>query len=360
MINLRKLIDILPSFFKANDTYKGTGEYYPIDFWEDFQDPYGGAGAEIDHTEIKINNFLGDFQIVALIENSPSVKTDFRINITGLKPEYQFYYDNGGPIIDLLEDGDYSITGYSGEVSDPTSIGFCIKDISAVLTSQIVITLLPEGDGKTTPGILERFLEVCGNYFADDITPVIDNFLDIIDVDKASDIYLNYIWEFLGSIPYSYGAIIKGDTIESNVTSPLSKENIPKADVRRVLKYAISLYKIRGTLDFYNILLRMYGFVSVETDDHTSQGGNTPSSSSLYYDNEVYYDNQNTYDSVIDCQGCSEVNLTITTKDTWVDLPADNEDRLKIENRIFLLLNRFRPLNVIPFDKTNVTFKKTS
>ena len=39
-------------------------------------------------------------------------------------------------------------------------------------------------DGK---GILERFLEICGNYFQEDITKDIDNILDIIDIDK--DVY---------------------------------------------------------------------------------------------------------------------------------------------------------------------------
>ena len=38
-------------------------------------------------------------------------------------------------------------------------------------------------DGK---GILERFLEICGNYFQEDITKDIDNILDIIDIDKTT------------------------------------------------------------------------------------------------------------------------------------------------------------------------------
>ena len=43
-------------------------------------------------------------------------------------------------------------------------------------------------DGK---GILERFLEICGNYFQEDITKDIDNILDIIDIDKTQQRYLN-------------------------------------------------------------------------------------------------------------------------------------------------------------------------
>lgn len=35
-------------------------------------------------------------------------------------------------------------------------------------------------------GILERFLEICGEHFEDYITKDIDNILDIIDIDKNS------------------------------------------------------------------------------------------------------------------------------------------------------------------------------
>ena len=36
-------------------------------------------------------------------------------------------------------------------------------------------------------GILERFLEICGEHFEDYITKDIENILDIIDIDKALD-----------------------------------------------------------------------------------------------------------------------------------------------------------------------------
>ena len=35
-------------------------------------------------------------------------------------------------------------------------------------------------------GILERFLEICGEHFEDYITKDIENILDIIDIDKAN------------------------------------------------------------------------------------------------------------------------------------------------------------------------------
>ena len=36
-------------------------------------------------------------------------------------------------------------------------------------------------------GILERFLEICGEHFEDYITKDIENILDIIDIDKTPD-----------------------------------------------------------------------------------------------------------------------------------------------------------------------------
>src|ERR1019366_6410421 len=57
-------------------------------------------------------------------------------------------------------------------------------------------------------GILERFLQVCGNYFQDQVIPDIDNIMNLIDIDNTDPIYLNYIWELFGSIPYAYGTII--------------------------------------------------------------------------------------------------------------------------------------------------------
>ena len=47
-------------------------------------------------------------------------------------------------------------------------------------------------------GILERYLEIFGNYFEDYIVKDTTNILDILDIDKCPEMYLNYLWEFLG------------------------------------------------------------------------------------------------------------------------------------------------------------------
>nr|DAE96669.1 MAG TPA: hypothetical protein [Caudoviricetes sp.] len=101
-----------------------------------------------------------------------------------------------------------------------------------------------DSNGK---GILEKFLEICGTYFQDNIKKSIDNTLEhCLKVDKdIDDVYLNYIWESFGKFPFA-----KPD---SKSIFNLSKEQ--KIDL---IRYVISLYKIRGSRKFYEIIFRLY------------------------------------------------------------------------------------------------------
>ena len=127
-------------------------------------------------------------------------------------------------------------------------------------------------------GILERYLEIFGNYFEDYIVADTKNILDIIDIDHCPEMYLNYLWEFLGQMPFAYGCNIdsekwflyfNGFDSEEKI-SELSqlwiipkdsndKFNLSTDQVRKLLKYSISLFKIRGTKKFFEILFRIYG-----------------------------------------------------------------------------------------------------
>lgn len=241
---------------------------------------------------------------------------------------------------------------------------------------------------KEGKGILERFLNICGEYFKD-ISNQVDNYLDIIDLDfntknlldsdekkQYEHLFLNNIWEFLGEIPYGYSALY--DDTRPNNPWITNASIIPRAECRRLLKYAISLYKIRGTLDFYNILLRFYdmnckvldpfgtlqvpnGFSGRIFRDINSVkfNGNTDDylgikeigesyDSGMYYDSDSLYDlDDSKYDSNVDCLGCTTVHLSITTKTT---LSSDSK------KKVLLLLNRFRPVNIVPFDLNNTNF----
>ena len=126
-------------------------------------------------------------------------------------------------------------------------------------------------------GILERYLEIFGNYFEDYIVADTKNILDILDIDNCPEIYLNYLWEFLGQMPFAYGCTIDPEKWSMYFNGFDSDEKmaelsklwiIPKTSdnfrlspdkVRIFLKYSVSLFKIRGTQRFFEILFKMYG-----------------------------------------------------------------------------------------------------
>lgn len=131
-------------------------------------------------------------------------------------------------------------------------------------------------------GILERFMEIGSAYFdglkySEDVEssyqdpnlPVLENFIDLIDVDKTPELFLNYLWEFLGEIPYGYGVIVQGKDPET--AKLISSTDYLGINTRDLLRYAISLYRIRGTERFYDILGKFYGVELVIIE--TSQGG---------------------------------------------------------------------------------------
>ena len=127
-------------------------------------------------------------------------------------------------------------------------------------------------------GILERYLEIFGNYFEDYIVKDTKDILDILDIDNCPEIYLNYLWEFLGQMPFAYGSNIDAEKWKAYFNGFASDEEmaelsqlwiIPKEEgsnfslstdqVRTLLKYSVSLFKIRGTEKFFQILFKMYG-----------------------------------------------------------------------------------------------------
>ena len=160
-------------------------------------------------------------------------------------------------------------------------------------------------------GILERFIEVCSEYFDKEIMPDIDNLMDIIDVDKTSNEFLNYIWQYFDYIPYAYGAIVNGNYSSTSILNDINQ--FPRADSRRILKYAISLFKIRGTADFYRILGRFYG-VSINIEEVPVAG--TSSSSS-----ELSHQDENSDATIVDPADVvsSVIVATYSNTSSWYD-----------------------------------------
>ena len=228
---------------------------------------------------------------------------------------------------------------------------------------------------KNGKGILERFIEVCSNYLDTDIIPDIDNFMDILDVDVTPDIFLNYFWEYFDYIPYAYGVLVKGVPFtKENVASWLNTpDGFPKADTRSILKYAVSLYKIRCTQDFYTILGRFYGvrFELEEIlfeDGYSNKPSNKPSNnpginyrligavfedvvSTYSGENEYYGDWKGLY-PYGDCTSCTTIKANIYIPKGMYDAIQDNIDNVK--NAFVNLLNKYIPVNVKPFTKDTI------
>lgn len=224
---------------------------------------------------------------------------------------------------------------------------------------------------KNGKGILERFIEVCSNYLDTDIIPDIDNFMDILDVDVTPDIFLNYFWEYFDYIPYAYGVLVKGTPFtKENVASWLNTpDGFPKADTRSILKYAVSLYKIRCTQDFYTILGRFYG-VRFELEEILFEDGysNKPSNNpginyrligAVFEDVVSTYSGENEYHgdwkglySYGDCTSCTTIKANIYIPKGMYDAIQDNIDNVK--NAFVNLLNKYIPVNVKPFTKDTI------
>ena len=124
-------------------------------------------------------------------------------------------------------------------------------------------------------GILERFVKICSEYFDDIMVdhtnePGLDNIIELLDPDTTPELFMNYLWEFLGEIPYGYGLVIQNKEYnKDDITSWLRSDTYFRVNSRKLLKYAISLYKIRGTQRFYDILGRFYyvRFTLIETEN---------------------------------------------------------------------------------------------
>lgn len=199
-----------------------------------------------------------------------------------------------------------------------------------------------DNDGK---GILEKFLEICGNYFLKRIKEPVDNTLvKLLKVHEDTDYYyLNLIWHWFGEFPF----------INITQPSPLNLYGDQKTDI---LRYIISLYKIRGTEKFFQIIFKLWyneendiKLVSIKQispdwlkdfRDGTIPRTNVPSKIIWPYydmstfDEDIHLDEQ----QILSFNGIVEFNVTIN---------ENLGDMKKIWKFIKNFIDRFLPFNVI-------------
>lgn len=230
-------------------------------------------------------------------------------------------------------------------------------------------------------GLIERFLELVGEYMLDDsnrpisLMPNIVNILDIIDIDYTRAIYLDYIYEFLGFPPQNYiTPVSETEYLDQppyyvwylNYNTPLLAStrigHTPEVTViprkhydsvdRNIIKYAISLYKIRGTVLFYEVLLRSYFSLL----DFEYSGENIPIQAvddSVRYDNDIWYDSSYQYDGLgLNCNSCSRFIIDLT--------PYSDRVYIDEQARLRSWLEKYSPINVelqVAFQKADITIQ---
>ena len=203
-------------------------------------------------------------------------------------------------------------------------------------------------------GILERLLTIFGDYFKDEIQTPIDGILNVIDVETTDPRLLNFLWELMGAVPYAYGVMMSNNSWKTyspespndpGSWSEVSSSEFPLPDSRNLLKFVTSIYKKKGTLDFYPLLLSFYGYECTVKDESGDYLDPTPADRAseyipLYDDEEMLYDDGVTYDiSKVNCLKCRRIELTIVTGHSIDEA---------FKARLQILINKYRPVYVRP------------
>lgn len=217
------------------------------------------------------------------------------------------------------------------------------------------------GKGK---GLLERFLNICTEYFKDYPKSDLDNFLEILDINKTPNIYINNFWKFFGELPFAKGPIINPDLFNETFTgfnfdraieiATVSQEDltgITNINYRDILKYAIALFKIRGTTLFFNVMFRLYG-MTVRIETHNKGVIQDPFVKQIPIMDDPYnaYDKDLTFDNHYTCHKCTNVifNVTVPVHINISDINAKVNLGLEYVKQVRSFIERFVPFYINP------------
>lgn len=228
-------------------------------------------------------------------------------------------------------------------------------------------------------GLLERFLNICGEYLQSENIGNLDSFLENHRVSNIDELYVNNLWEFLGEFPFlqsdnfnyqTFTNIFKGDNLnEAKSKSRVKVNDIlkslwgnnPKYTVRDILPKVISLYKIRGTKKFFNIIFRLYNLTDrvkmVDSYAELTDEGKKHTSEYLYDSSVAIFKHtpvfestnfdEGQFDEDVKCNTCItryfEVNTSAIINNTIYNISV-----YKLVDAIKLLINKFCPFYINP------------
>lgn len=128
-------------------------------------------------------------------------------------------------------------------------------------------------------GVLKRYLRLYGLELDENFWPFMNNFIDLIDVMECDDKFLPLIGSILGYPP----------TINTSTDT-----------YRKILLYAVAIYKIKGTKKSFQILFNLLGLEMDIIEDMPRK--------KIHYDKPfTYYDDEWKYDS--HCDYCSGYHI---------------------------------------------------
>lgn len=219
-------------------------------------------------------------------------------------------------------------------------------------------------------GILERFLEICGSYLEDQVVSNIEGLLDNLNVENCPEHFLGYFWEWFGCIPFAEGEFIDPDKwaqyyngFDSKETYDEKKKNwtfdnpnnpIPLSmdQKRKILKYAISLLKCRGSRVFFETMFRLYGIDLVGIYDHAKDKvedlkldplpSDVPITTPEMDDELILFDNSSCMDEQQNCMQCIPVYF-------YIRYTGDQLDRFK--DAVTNFITKYTPFNARPIIK---------
>lgn len=294
MINLEKLIDYLPSYFKDNDTYKVIDYDYTVvaianDFYELSRMPAENYQYGLVLTQRKLYIYFGTRNWIT---------TDIEPNIVKYNNTYYIWNNDEWSITNLNSSG---------------------------------------------RGILERFLEICGKYFNRIIKFKIDNILDVINIDNPKTYYpsfIEYIWEFLGKIPFAKKFGVKPFYLTEDQQKDL-------------VRYSIPLFQKRGSKEFFETLFRIYSndvnnlSAEVEVVEESIGWDEDPIEGTPYispkFDVDDFDDPDINYDGYYKIKQYSDVIF-------FIDYTSEEQEDINSSiDAIKALIDRFTPLNINPY-----------
>lgn len=150
---------------------------------------------------------------------------------------------------------------------------------------------------NTGRGLFERYCEIFGLEYDNEVIPKIEDYTEITDVMICEEKFIKHLAYTLGQPPNFFNSI------------PL---------YRKILSFILSIYKIKGTLKSYQIFFGYLGYqiyLALGRDECT-----------LYDDPEILYDNDESYDTC--CLPCVDYSIVISNKDAEC-LPSTDPDSIR-------------------------------